>query len=82
MKSRIITDPNELYRFLTKPGIGITNLLFASDDVAWASWQFIQEENIHSLCDTNEVIGAYVTAGVRLKVHSYLERLGIKGNSL
>jgi len=36
-KSKMITDPQELYRFLAIPGIEVSNLVFASDDVVWAS---------------------------------------------
>jgi len=49
--------------------------MFASDDVVWASWRFI-EETIPNLRHTNEVIGAYVTAATRLKLYSYLDRSG------
>jgi len=69
-KSKIITDPQELYRFLATPGIEVANLVFASDDVVWASWRFVAEEEIPSLRHTNEVIGAYVTAGARLHLYS------------
>ena len=77
-KSSIITDPNELYRFLSTPGIEVTNLLFASDEVVWISWRFREEEIVESLPHTNEVIGAYVTTGARLKLYSYLEQLGTR----
>ena len=70
----MISDPNELYRFMTTPGIEVTNLMFASDDVVWASWRF-NEEMVSNLRHTNEVIGAYVTAAARLHLYSYLGRL-------
>jgi hypothetical protein len=63
----------ELYRFLSRPGIEVANLLFANDTVVWASWRFAAEENDPSLAHTNEVIGAYITAGAR--IHLYLDRL-------
>jgi len=71
----MISDPHELYRFLASPGIEVANLMFASDDVVWASWRFMAEEQIPSLSHTNEEIGAYVTIGARLHLHSYLDRL-------
>ena len=77
-QSQIITDPNELYRLLSTPNIEVTNLLFASDEVVWVSWRFRQEELVDSLPHTNEVLGAYVTTGARLKLYSYLEKLGNK----
>jgi len=35
--SKITSDPHELYRFLATPDIEVTNLLFASDGIDWAS---------------------------------------------
>jgi len=74
--SKMISDPYEMYRFLLTPCIEFTNLMFASDDVLWASWRFIEEEMIPNLRNTNDVIGAYVTAAARLYLYSYLDRLG------
>lgn len=33
------SDPKELYRFLTKPGIEVTNMMFVKDDVVRALWR-------------------------------------------
>ena len=71
----MISDPHELYRFVATPGIEVATLTFASDDVVWASWRFIAEEDIPNLRHTNEVIGAYVTDGARLHLYSYLDKL-------
>ena len=62
-QTKLISDPKELYRFLATPGIEVTNLMFANDDVVWISWKFTAEERVSSLLHTNEVIDAYVTAG-------------------
>ena len=77
-QSQHITDPQELYRVLSIPGIEVTNLLFASDDVVWVSWWYRHEELVDTLPHTNEVIGAYVTTGVQLRLYSFLERLGTR----
>ena len=71
----MISDTHEIYSFLANPGIEVANLMFASDDVVWVSWRFMSEEQIPSLRHMNEVIGAYVTAGARLHLYSYLDRL-------
>jgi len=73
---RVITEPKELYNFLSVPGIEVTNLAFASDDVVWISWKHSAEERVPNLRHTNEVIGAYVTAGARMHLYRYLDRLG------
>ena len=31
----LISDPQEMYRFLATPGIEVTNLLFSADNVVW-----------------------------------------------
>jgi hypothetical protein len=71
----MITVPQELYRYLATPGIEVAALVFASDDVACASWHYIADENVPNLPHTNEVIGAYYTAGARIHLFSYLARL-------
>jgi DNA polymerase elongation subunit (family B) len=37
--------------------------------------RFIAEENVPNLRHTNEVIGAYVTAGARIHLYKYLDRI-------
>jgi hypothetical protein len=49
-------------------------MAFASDDVIFLSWKYAAEERGPSLRHTNEVIGAYVTAGARIHLYSYLDR--------
>ena len=74
-RTKIISDPQELYRFLSTHGIQVANLMFASDDVVCSSWRYIAEENVPNLRHTNEVIGAYVTAGARIHLYGYLYKL-------
>jgi hypothetical protein len=62
-QTKLISEPHELYRFLVTPGIDVQNMMFNSDDVVWISWQFSSEERVPSLRHTNEVIGAFATAG-------------------
>jgi hypothetical protein len=61
----LISQPAELYRFLVTPGVEVQNMLFANDDVL-ISWQYLADERVPSLRHTNEIIGAYVTAGARI----------------
>jgi hypothetical protein len=71
----IISDPQELYKLLVTTGIEVQNMMLASDYVVCISWQYFSEERVPSRRHTNEVIGAYVTAGVRIHLYSYLDRL-------
>ena len=64
-----------MWFFLATPGIEVANLVFASDDVIWISWKHGVEEYVPRLRHTNEVIGAYVTAGTRIHLYHYLDRL-------
>ena len=74
-RTKIITETHELYRFLATPGVEVTNLAFGSDDLVWLSWKVSADENVANLPHTNEVIGAYVTAGARIHLYSFLDRL-------
>jgi hypothetical protein len=72
----MIASPNELYRFLATPVIEITSLLFAGDEVVWATWRYVeQEENLPAPRQTNEIIGAYLTTGARIKLYTYVDAL-------
>jgi len=73
--TKIITEPKELYGFLATRGIEATNLVSASDDVVRLSWKCGTEEDVPNLRHTNEVIGAYVTAGAKIHLYRYLDRL-------
>ena len=74
-RTKIITEPHVLFRFLATPGVEVTNLAFASDDEVWLSCKVTAEENVPYLPHTNEVIGAYVAAGSRIHLYSFLDRL-------
>jgi hypothetical protein len=75
-ENKMIAYPQELYRFLATPGIEVTNLLFAGDGVVWVRWRCVEEEeNMSVLRHKNEVIGAYMTTGARLKLYAYIAAL-------
>jgi hypothetical protein len=40
----MIADPQDLFRLLKTPGIELTNLLFAGDEVVWVTWKYVEEE--------------------------------------
>ena len=73
-QTKLISDPKELYRFLAVSRILVINM-FANDDVVWVSWTLTAEERVSILRHTNEVIGAYVTAGARIHIYRYLDKL-------
>jgi len=67
-KTKMISNPHKLYRFLAMSGNKVANMTFPSDGIVWASWCFIAEDKIRSLRHTNKVIGVYLTAGARLQL--------------
>jgi hypothetical protein len=74
-KTDLISNPKELYRFFINTRIDVVNLLFASDHVVWVSWEYAAEETIPNLPHTNEVVGSFVTAGARIHLYAYLDKL-------
>jgi len=64
---------------LATPCIEVVHLVFENDEIVWVSWTLTAEERVPSLRHTNEVIGAYVTAGARTNLYRHLVRLKEKG---
>ena len=71
----LIFNPEELYTFLAMPDVEVSSLIFVSDHAVWISWQNVDERHAPTLKHTNDVIASYVTAGARLHLSSYLNRL-------
>ena len=74
-QTKLFSDPQELYICLATPGIEVTNLMFARDSVVWLAWRHAEESSMQTLRHTNDVIGNYVTAGARLLLYGYLDKL-------
>jgi len=72
-RTKLISEPKELYSFLATPDVQVSNM-FANDDV-WISWQHSAETRVPTLKHANDVIASYVTAGARIHLYSYLDRL-------
>ena len=43
-KTKIISDPHEMYGFLATPGTEVVSLTFDNDVLVWASWRFVEEK--------------------------------------
>ena len=74
------SNHRKLYGFLATPDIEFMTLVFANDNEVWVSSKYGAQEHVPSSRHTNEVIGAYVTAGARIHLYRYLDRL--KENSI
>ena len=46
MQTKVISEPKDLYSFLAKPGIEVTNMALANDEVVWISWKHAAEEHV------------------------------------
>ena len=73
-RKKMITYPQELYKFLETLGIEVANLVFVSDDVVCPSGRYIAEK-VPNVRHTNDVIGAYVTDGARIHLYCYIDKL-------
>jgi hypothetical protein len=50
-------------------------MMFANYDVVWVSWQQSEEARWPTLKHGNDVIASYVTAGARMHLYGYLDKL-------
>ncbi|KAJ8962385.1 hypothetical protein NQ318_018369 [Aromia moschata] len=74
-KTKIVRDPSEFFGMLIDPGIFVNSALPINEDTLVVNWE--QKEEAYDILSTvNVVIAAYVTTQARLKLYSYLERLG------
>jgi len=74
-QTQLISDPQDLYRFLATPDIEVATLVFAGDSVCWLSWRHSDEAHAPMLHHTNDVLASYVTAERRMNLYSYLGNL-------
>ena len=73
-QTTLVFDQQELYRFLATPDVEVSSLLFVGNQAVWISWQH-SERHAPTLKHANDVIACYVTAGARMHLYTYLDRL-------
>ena len=59
-QTKVISEPKYLCSFLSTPGIEVTNLTFASDEVVWITCKHVAEEHVPHLRHTNELTSPQV----------------------
>lgn len=74
-KTSIVNDPSEFFGMLTNPSIAVNSVLPVGEDTLIVNWAHI-EDAADSLTTVNVCVAAYVTTQARLKLYSYLEKLG------
>lgn len=74
-KTTFFTSPNEFFQLVFNPEIEVQNIWLASEDTVAVVHKNV-DEYAEVLANTNSVIAAYTTAHARLKLYSYIEKLG------
>ncbi|KAJ8953532.1 hypothetical protein NQ317_000050 [Molorchus minor] len=74
-QTKIVRSPGELFGLFADPGIYVNALIPIGEETVVVNYEH-REEAYQSLPTVNVMIAAYVTAQARLKLYSYLEKLG------
>jgi len=70
-----IDDPSIYFDKLTSDKEEVTTVNFVSDEMVEIRWRY-KDDFVDNQSKTNVVIAAYTTAQARLKLYSYLDKLG------
>ena len=65
-QTHLISDLQDLYRFLATPGTEVATLLFAGNSFYWIARRHADEIHAPMLRHTKDVIASSVTAGGRM----------------
>ena len=74
-QSTYVSDPVTYFDMLTSDNQSVKNIRLVSNEMMQLDWEYV-DNFIESSVKTNVVIAAYTTAQARLKLYSYLEKLG------
>lgn len=70
-----ISDPSEFFDMMTSDQQKVKNIRFVNEESVQLDWVY-NDDFIEASPRTNVVIAAYTTAQARLKLYSYLKKLG------
>ena len=73
-QTEIINKPIDLFKLMTNPSSIVHNVTVINPEVVLTSWEKV-DEDVSPLKTVNVVLAAYTTAGARLELYKYLERL-------
>ena len=74
-KTEVIKDSVKLYSLLFSPYLEVHNILPINEETIVVTWQYLEEVCINTKT-SNVSIASFTTALARLKLYSYLEKLG------
>jgi hypothetical protein len=75
-QTKLISDPQELYRFIAAADIEVCSMLLTNDKVVWIEWRYAKADSVPNLPHNNDVVGSFVTASARIHLYGYFDRLG------
>lgn len=73
----MVEDPTEYFDKLTSDSEEVTCVNYVSNNFVEMRWKY-KEDFVNTNPKTNAIIAAYTTAQARLKLYSYLEKLGTR----
>ena len=74
----MFTDPEDFFDVTADPSIDLKDLTFLTEEAIMVGYSPISEEFQDTLKNGNVVIAAFTTAQARLKLYTYLEKLGAR----
>ncbi|KAK5638665.1 hypothetical protein RI129_012960 [Pyrocoelia pectoralis] len=74
-KTHIVNQPAELYTLLFDPAINVVGIIPINEETLVVNYHY-KDESFSPLSTVNVSIAAYVTAQARLRLYSYMEKLG------
>ena len=74
-KTDIVDEPLDLFKLITNHSVNVNRLMVINSDVLLATSERV-EDDVNPLKTVNVAIAAYTTAGARLELYNYLEKLG------
>ncbi|XP_030758042.1 uncharacterized protein LOC115883772 [Sitophilus oryzae] len=74
-KTSIVNRPEVLFSMLSNPATDVNSIVPVNDDTLLVNWVF-KDEAYDVLPTVNVCLAAYTTAQARLKLYSYLEKVG------
>ena len=75
--TEVIRDGAQLQKIILNPLIEVKNILPVNNFIFYINWGY-KKENYTSSAITNVAIASYTTSQARLKLYSYLEKLGTR----
>ena len=76
MKTKMVKNAGQLWDILSEPGNEVHTIIEMTGEMLLVRYQSIEYEFEDIISNTNVVIAAFTTAHARLKLYSYMEKLG------